>query len=73
MNAVVEVIRAIKIPAGSVLDGVTLTEDKWAAPGKHEIDAELMVEMEWEARGYVLPESIDGEKVYWGACCNGHP
>lgn len=70
MIATVEVIRAIKIPAGSTLDGVVLSADTWAKKGRHNIDADLMREMEWEARGFIEPEKIDGKPVVWGACCS---
>ena len=72
MKTVVEVIRPVLIPAGSTLDGVTVSVDTWARKGRHEIDHALMVERLWHVNGFVEPESVDGKSVVWGACCAGH-
>ena len=72
MKTSVEVIRPVLIPAGSTLDGVTLTEPTWARAGIHEIDHALMVEQMWHLNGYVEPESVGGKPVAWGACCSEH-
>ena len=72
MKTTVEVIRPVLIPAGSTLDGQTVTADTWARKGKHKIDHALMVERLWHVNGFVEPESTDGKPVVWGACCTGH-
>lgn len=70
MKTTVEVIRPVLIPAGSTLDGQTVVVATWALKGRHEIDYDLMVDRLWHVNGFVEPESVDGNNVVWGACCN---
>lgn len=71
MIVTVEVIRAIRLPAGATLDGAVMAEQTWVMPSKkrHDIDHALMVEQGWADKGYVSPEKLDGQPFVWGACC----
>lgn len=69
MIATVEVIQAIKVPAGSILNGVTVTQETWVMPGQHDIDASLLSQREWVANGYLVVNAINGKPDYWCACC----
>lgn len=70
MIARVQVLGAIRIPAGQILDGVVLSESQVVGEGRHEIDYDLIVAQEWAETGRVEIEAIDGAAVHWGACCS---
>lgn len=70
--AKVEVLQAIRIPAGSVLDGVTLQEGTWVSDGVHEVDLDLVNEKMWATYGSVALLEVDGQPYSQGACCGGH-
>jgi hypothetical protein len=71
--ATVDVIHAIRIRKGQMLDGKVVEVDFVdVADGTHEIDADLMNERDWLANGYVALVAIDGEPHFQGACCGGH-
>jgi len=70
--AKVEVVQAIRIPAGSVLDGATLDAATWVHDGAHEVDLDLVRERMWDTYGYVSIIEIDGQPHVQGACCGDH-
>ena len=70
MIARVQVLGAIRIPAGEVLDGVVLAESQVVGEGRHEIDHALIVAQEWAETGRVEIEAIDRQAVHWGPCCS---
>lgn len=71
-KAKVEVLQAIRIPAGSVLDGATLEEGAWVSDGVHEVDFDLVNDKLWATYGYVSLIEVDGLPYSQGACCGGH-
>ena len=70
MIARVQVLGAIRIPAGQTLDGVVLAESQVVSDGRHEIDHALIMANEWAETGRVEIEEMDGKPVHWGACCS---
>lgn len=72
MIARVQVLGAIRIPAGEVLDGNTLAESVVLNEGRHDISHALIVANEWAETGRVEIEQIDGKPVHWGPCCESH-
>lgn len=69
--AKIEVIHAVKVPAGAYLDGVVLTEKQWVSSGTHDFDSAFLAESGWVDRGYVAVVSINGQPVA-SACCSNH-
>lgn len=69
MIVTAEVIRPVRIPAGELLDGRTVTEPTWVMDGRHDIDADLIDRMEWASRGFVAPEMAGDKPIIWAACC----
>lgn len=70
MIARVQVLGAIRIPAGQMLDGVVLSESQVVGEGRHEIDYGLLMSQEWAETGRVEIEEVDGKPVHWGPCCS---
>ena len=67
--ATIAVIRAIRVPAGKSLDGVTLAEPAWAMPGDHTMSADVARQADADGYGEVL--SVDGRAEVWQSCCAG--
>lgn len=49
----IEVIHAVKVPAGQFVDGATETEQVWLMGGVHDVDADFLTESQWLERGLV--------------------
>lgn len=69
MIAKVNVMSALRLPAGEHLDGVVLAEPTWAREGEHSIGADAA--RAFEASGYLEILSVDGKTAVWDACCAG--